>query len=78
MNSGNNPKKLILALPKGRILEEAIPILKRAGIEPEPSFFESSVFIIVVALAVELILSAAAVALRGSGSDNGDMISFSC
>ncbi len=42
MNSGNNPKKLILALPKGRILEEAIPILKRAGIEPEPSFFESS------------------------------------
>ena len=42
MNSGNDSKKLILALPKGRILEEAIPILKHAGIEPEPAFFESS------------------------------------
>ena len=42
MNSGNDTKKLILALPKGRILEEAIPILKLAGIEPEPAFFESS------------------------------------
>jgi ATP phosphoribosyltransferase len=41
MNSQNNTK-LILALPKGRILEQAIPILKRAGIEPEPAFFESS------------------------------------
>ena len=42
MNSGNDTKKLILALPKGRILEEAMPILKFAGIEPEPAFFESS------------------------------------
>ena len=42
MNSGNDTKKLILALPKGRILEEAIPILKLVGIEPEPAFFESS------------------------------------
>ena len=42
MNSGNDTKKLILALPKGRILEEAIPILKLAGIEPEPAFFEFS------------------------------------
>ena len=42
MNSGNDIKKLILALPKGRILEEAIPILKFAGIEPEPAFFKSS------------------------------------
>jgi ATP phosphoribosyltransferase len=41
MNSQNNTK-LILALPKGRILEQAIPILKSAGIEPEPAFFESS------------------------------------
>ncbi len=41
MNSQNNTK-LILALPKGRILEQAIPILKLAGIEPEPAFFESS------------------------------------
>jgi ATP phosphoribosyltransferase len=30
--------KLILALPKGRILGEALPLLARAGIEPEPEF----------------------------------------
>ena len=30
--------KLILALPKGRILAEVMPILRRAGIEPEASF----------------------------------------
>ncbi len=30
--------KLILALPKGRILAEAMPIMRRAGIEPEASF----------------------------------------
>ena len=28
----------VLALPKGRILGEAMPLLKRAGIEPEPDF----------------------------------------
>ena len=31
-------KPLVLALPKGRILEEALPLLRRAGIEPEPDF----------------------------------------
>lgn len=31
-------KPIILAVPKGRILEEALPVLARAGIEPEPSF----------------------------------------
>jgi ATP phosphoribosyltransferase len=34
--AGNEP--FILALPKGRILKEAMPLLKRAGIEPEPDF----------------------------------------
>ncbi len=29
---------LILALPKGRILKEVLPLLDRAGIVPEPSF----------------------------------------
>ena len=29
---------LILAVPKGRILEEALPLLARAGIVPEPAF----------------------------------------
>lgn len=34
------PNKLILAVPKGRILEELLPVLRRAGIIPEPAFFE--------------------------------------
>ena len=29
---------LIIAVPKGRILDEALPLLARAGIEPEPAF----------------------------------------
>lgn len=29
---------LIIAVPKGRILEEALPLLARAGIVPEPAF----------------------------------------
>jgi ATP phosphoribosyltransferase len=29
---------LVLALPKGRILKEAVPLLSRAGIEPEADF----------------------------------------
>lgn len=29
---------LVMALPKGRILQEARPLLERAGIEPEPAF----------------------------------------
>jgi ATP phosphoribosyltransferase len=31
-------EKLILALPKGRILKEVLPVLARAGIEPEAEF----------------------------------------
>jgi len=30
--------KLVLALPKGRILEEAMPLVRAAGIEPEADF----------------------------------------
>jgi len=29
---------LVLALPKGRILKEVMPLVRRAGIEPEPAF----------------------------------------
>jgi ATP phosphoribosyltransferase len=29
---------LVMALPKGRILDEALPLLDRAGIRPEPDF----------------------------------------
>ena len=32
--------KLVMALPKGRILGEVMPFLARAGIEPEPAFFD--------------------------------------
>ena len=31
-------EKLILAIPKGRILKEAAPVFARAGIEPEAAF----------------------------------------
>jgi len=31
-------EKLILALPKGRILDEVMPLVRAAGIEPEPAF----------------------------------------
>ena len=30
--------KLVIALPKGRILDEAMPLVRGAGIEPEPAF----------------------------------------
>ncbi|GIX16972.1 MAG: ATP phosphoribosyltransferase [Rhodothalassiaceae bacterium] len=33
---------LTLALPKGRILDEALPLLARAGITPEPAFFDET------------------------------------
>jgi ATP phosphoribosyltransferase len=32
------PHPIIFAVPKGRILEEALPLLARAGILPEPAF----------------------------------------
>ena len=31
-------EKLVIALPKGRILDEAMPLVRAAGIEPEPAF----------------------------------------
>ncbi|WBX85337.1 ATP phosphoribosyltransferase [Sphingosinicella microcystinivorans] len=34
--------ELVFAIPKGRILEEALPLLARAGIEPEASFADES------------------------------------
>jgi ATP phosphoribosyltransferase len=33
-----NNEKLVLALPKGRILDEVMPVVVRAGIEVEPEF----------------------------------------
>lgn len=36
MNLSNEP--LVIALPKGRILSEFMPLLRKVGIEPEPAF----------------------------------------
>jgi ATP phosphoribosyltransferase len=33
-----NQEPLVIAVPKGRILGEALPIIRAAGIEPEPAF----------------------------------------
>ena len=35
-------EKLVLALPKGRILSEVMPLVRRAGIEPEAAFDDAS------------------------------------
>lgn len=35
------PTPLILAVPKGRIAEEFLPLLACVGIEPEPAFFDA-------------------------------------
>ena len=35
-------EKLVLALPKGRILKEVMPMVRRAGIEPEAAFDDDS------------------------------------
>jgi ATP phosphoribosyltransferase len=36
--AGTSTDALIMALPNGRILGEVMPLLQRAGIEPEPAF----------------------------------------
>ncbi len=36
------PEPVILAVPKGRILSEALPLLARAGIRPEPAFADKN------------------------------------
>jgi ATP phosphoribosyltransferase len=33
---------IIFAIPKGRILDEALPLMKAAGIEPEAAFFDEA------------------------------------
>ena len=35
-----DPDKLILAVPKGRILQELKPLLKKCGVSPEADFFD--------------------------------------
>ncbi|MEQ1509506.1 MAG: ATP phosphoribosyltransferase [Sphingopyxis sp.] len=35
-------QRLIFAIPKGRILDEALPLMRDAGIVPEPAFFDKA------------------------------------
>jgi ATP phosphoribosyltransferase len=35
-------ERIIFAIPKGRILDEALPLMRDAGIEPEAAFFDDS------------------------------------
>lgn len=39
---GTNAEALVMALPNGRILAEVLPLLRRAGIIPEPAFDDPS------------------------------------
>ena len=34
------PEPIIFAIPKGRILDEALPLMQAAGLEPEAAFFD--------------------------------------
>jgi ATP phosphoribosyltransferase len=40
MTGGNGSAPFVLALPKGRILRELVPLLTQAGLEPEPDFHD--------------------------------------
>ncbi|MET4807484.1 ATP phosphoribosyltransferase [Limibacillus sp. MBR-115] len=40
MRAVSTQEGLVVALPKGRILKEILPLLKRAGIEPEAAFHD--------------------------------------
>lgn len=40
--TADNSQKIILAVPKGRILGELTPLLKKCGVEPEAAFFDSN------------------------------------
>ena len=35
-------QKLIMAVPKGRILDQLMPIFEAVGLQPEPAFFDVS------------------------------------
>jgi len=40
--SPSAPTQLIFAVPKGRILDEALPVMARAGVVPEAAFFDKA------------------------------------
>ena len=42
MRGAMSAKQLTFAVPKGRILEEALPVMARAGVEPEAAFHDKA------------------------------------
>jgi ATP phosphoribosyltransferase len=42
MNGARGSAAFVLALPKGRILRELVPLLTQAGLEPEPDFHDDN------------------------------------
>jgi ATP phosphoribosyltransferase len=42
MTGGKGSAAFVLALPKGRILRELVPLLTQAGLEPEPDFHDDN------------------------------------
>src|SRR3546814_3247420 len=42
MSPAVSDSKLVMALPKGRILKEVMPLMHAAGIEPEPDFSDEN------------------------------------
>jgi ATP phosphoribosyltransferase len=42
MNGSKGSAAFVLALPKGRILRELVPLLTQAGLEPEPDFHDDN------------------------------------
>ena len=42
MTEKTDKQKLILAVPKGRILDQLAPIFKAVGLQPDPAFFDAS------------------------------------
>ncbi|MEO1250084.1 MAG: ATP phosphoribosyltransferase [Pseudomonadota bacterium] len=40
--SADTGSGLVIAVPKGRILDELLPLMEGAGLQPEPDFFKSS------------------------------------
>lgn len=42
MTAQTDKQKLVLAVPKGRILDQLMPIFTHAGLQPEPAFFDSA------------------------------------
>lgn len=42
MANVHTPAELVLAVPKGRILKEALPLLRAVGIEPEAAFHDDA------------------------------------